>query len=107
MSTKEAHVSTNNNKGVNPIPEGYDSVTPHLIVKNSVDAIEFYKKVFGATEEYRFNMPDDNTKIIHAVLRGGKNNNSRIMLADEFPGMCDSTLSSDGGKIGSPKTVGG
>jgi PhnB protein len=104
MSPKEVRVSTNNN-GVNPIPEGYDSVTPHLMVKSSVNAIEFYKKVFGATEEYRFTMPDDNTKIIHAVLRIGKNN-SRIMLADEFPGMCDSNLS-DGGKIGSPKTVGG
>ena len=53
MSPKEAHVSTNNN-GVNPIPEGYDSVMPHLMVKNFVNAIEFYKKVFGATEEYRF-----------------------------------------------------
>ena len=38
------------------------------MVKNSVNAIEFYKKVFGATEEYRFTMPDDDTKIIHAVL---------------------------------------
>ncbi|MFL6402268.1 MAG: VOC family protein [Nitrososphaeraceae archaeon] len=102
MSTKEEEdVSTNNR--VNPIPKGYDYVTPHLMVKNSVNAIEFYKKVFGATEEYRFTMPDDNTKIIHAVLRIG--NNSRIMLADEFPGMCESNLSD--GKIGSPKTVGG
>ena len=54
-------------------------------------------------EEYRFTMPDDDTKIIHAVLRIG--NNSRIMLADEFPGMCDSNHSD--WKIGSPKTVGG
>jgi PhnB protein len=67
MSTKEEEdVSTNNR--VNPIPKGYDYVTPHLMVKNSVNAIEFYKKVFGATEEYRFTMPDDDTKIIHAVL---------------------------------------
>jgi uncharacterized glyoxalase superfamily protein PhnB len=73
------------------------------MVKNTVNAIEFYKRVFGAAEEYRFTMPDDNTKIIHAVLRIG--NNSRIMLADEFPGMCDSNLSD--WKIGSPKTVGG
>jgi uncharacterized glyoxalase superfamily protein PhnB len=49
-----------------------------------VDAIEFYKKVFVAVEERRFTMPDDNTKIIHAVLRIGKNNNSGIMLADDF-----------------------
>jgi PhnB protein len=103
MSIKEENVLSTT-KGTNPIPEGNDSITPHLIVKNCVNAIEFYKKVFGAREEYRFTMPDDNTKIIHAVLRIG--NNSRIMLADEFPGMCDSNLS-DGGKIGSPKTVGG
>jgi PhnB protein len=104
MSTKEENVLSINNKSANPIPEGYDSITPHLMVKNCVNAIEFYKKVFGAREEYRFTMPDDNTKIIHAVLRIG--NHSRIMLADEFPGMCDSSHS-DGGKIGSPKTVGG
>jgi PhnB protein len=99
MSTKE---DKSTNESVNPIPEGLDSVTPHLMVKSVVDAIEFYKKVFGATEEYRFAMPGDNAKIIHSVLRI---RNSRIMLADEFPGMCDSELSD--GKIGSPKTVGG
>ena len=103
MSTRQEDISSTNNS-VNPIPEGYDSVTPHLIVKNAVNAIEFYKRVFGATEEYRFTMPDDNTKIIHAVLRIG--DNSRIMLADEFPGMCDSNPSG-GSKIGSPNTVGG
>ncbi len=103
MSTKEKNVLSTT-KGANPIPEGYDSITPHLMVKNCINAIEFYKKVFGAREEYRFTMPDDNTKIIHAVMRIG--NHSRIMLADEFPGMCDSNLS-DGAKIGSPKTVGG
>jgi PhnB protein len=103
MSTKEEEEDVSTNNRVNPIPKGYDYVTPHLMVKNSVNAIEFYKKVFGATEEYRFTMPDDDTKIIHAVLRIG--NNSRIMLADEFPGMCDSNHSD--GKIGSPKTVGG
>jgi PhnB protein len=99
--------TTTTNKSVNPILEGYDSVTPHLMVKNCIDAIEFYKKVFGATEEYRFTLPNDNTKIIHAVLRMGKNNkNSRILLADEIPGMCESNHA-DGGKIGSPQTVGG
>jgi PhnB protein len=99
MSTKEDKSIKDN---VNPIPEGLDSVTPHLMVKRAVDAIEFYKKVFGATEEYRFAMPGDNEKIIHSELRI---RNSRIMLADEFPGMCDPNLSD--GKIGSPKTVGG
>jgi PhnB protein len=108
-STKENVLSTttSTNKSINPIPEGYDSVTPHLMVKNCANAIEFYKKVFGAVEERRFTLPNDNTKIIHAVLRMGKNNsNSRILLADEIPGMCESNHA-DGGKIGSPKTVGG
>ncbi|HEY6883151.1 MAG TPA: VOC family protein [Nitrososphaeraceae archaeon] len=103
MSIKEENVLSTT-KGANPIPEGYDSIIPHLIVKNCGNAIEFYKKVFGAREECRFTMPDDNTKIIHAVLRIG--NNSKIILADEFSGMCDSHLS-HGGKIGSPKTIGG
>jgi PhnB protein len=76
------------------------------MIKNCVNAIEFYKKVFGAVEEHRFTMPDDNTKIIHLVLRIGKNNSSRIMLADEFPVMCDLTHS-DRLKIRSPTTVGG
>jgi PhnB protein len=106
MSTREENVLSTTNKSVNPIPEGYGSITPHLMVKDCVNAIEFYKKVFGAVEESRFTMPEDNTKIIHTVLKIGKNDNSRIMLADEFPGMCDSSIS-DGGKIGSPKTVGG
>jgi PhnB protein len=103
-TTKENILSTN--ESVNAIPEGYDSITPHLMVKNCVNAIEFYKKVFGAVEEHRFTVPDDDTKIIHTVLRIGKNNSSRIMLADGFPGRCDSTHS-DGLKIGSPTTVGG
>jgi hypothetical protein len=49
MSTREEKVlsaTTTNNKSVNPIPEGYDSITPHLMVKNCIDAIEFYKKAF-------------------------------------------------------------
>lgn len=36
----------------NAIPEGYHSITPHLVVNNGVDAIEFYKRAFGAVEEY-------------------------------------------------------
>lgn len=104
MSTKEEN-ELPTYKSANPIPDGHDSITPHLIVKNCVKAIEFYKNVFGATEESRFVLPNDNTKIIHAVLKIGKNN-SRIMLADELPGMCDTGLD-DGWKIGSPTTVGG
>jgi hypothetical protein len=45
-TTKENILSTN--ESVNPIPEGYDSITPHLMVKNCVNAIEFYKKVLSS-----------------------------------------------------------
>ena len=67
---------------VNPIPEGYHSVTPYLIIRGAADAIEFYKKAFGATELFRFPGPDG--KIGHAEMQVG---NSRIMLADEYPDM--------------------
>ena len=67
---------------VKPIPEGYHSVTPYLIVKGGVEAIEFYKKAFGATELFRFPAPGG--KIGHAEIKIG---DSPIMLADEFPEM--------------------
>lgn len=65
---------------VKPIPEGYHSVTPYLIVKGAANAIEFYKQAFGATETLRMPQPDG--RIGHAELRIG---DSTIMLADEFP----------------------
>jgi PhnB protein len=67
---------------VRPIPEGYHSVTPYLIIKNAADAIEFYKKAFGATELFRMAQPDG--RIGHAEIKIG---DSPIMLADEFPEM--------------------
>src|SRR5688500_12178591 len=67
---------------VQPIPEGYHSATPYLIVNGAARAIEFYQKAFGATEIMRFAMPDGN--IGHAEIKIG---NSPIMLADEFPEM--------------------
>lgn len=65
-----------------PIPDGYHSLTPYLIVKNAGKAIEFYKKAFAAVELLRWPGPDG--KIMHAQLRIG---DSILMLADEFPGM--------------------
>jgi PhnB protein len=65
-----------------PIPEGYHSVTPYLIVKGAARALEFYKKAFNATELYRLDGPGGS--IGHAELQIG---NSRLMLADEFPDM--------------------
>ena len=67
---------------VKPIPEGYHSVTPYLIIKNAAEAIEFYKKAFGATELFRIDQPDG--KIGHAEIKIG---DSPIMLSDEFPEM--------------------
>jgi len=67
---------------VNPIPQGYNTATPYLHVRNAVNAIEFYKKAFGAKEVMR--MPGPGEKIMHAEIQIG---NSRIMLSDEFPEM--------------------
>ncbi len=67
---------------VKPIPEGYHTVTPYLIVKDGARAIEFYKKAFGATELLR--MADPGGKIGHAEIKIG---DSPIMLADEVPEM--------------------
>lgn len=65
-----------------PIPDGYHSVTPYLIIKGAAAAIEFYKEAFGATELFRMAQPDG--KIGHAEIKIG---DSAIMLADEFPEM--------------------
>jgi len=63
-------------------PEGYHTATPYLIIKDAAQAIEFYKKAFGATEVMRFAQPDG--RIGHAEIKIG---DSHIMLADEFPEM--------------------
>lgn len=65
---------------VHHIPEGYHSVTPYLVVDGAAEALEFYKKAFGATELMR--MPAPGGKIGHAEIRIG---DSHIMLADEHP----------------------
>jgi PhnB protein len=67
---------------VHYIPKGYTSVTPYLIVKGAAQAIDFYKKIFGATEVMR--MPGPDGRIGHAELSIG---GSHIMLADEHPEM--------------------
>ncbi|MGH9401439.1 MAG: VOC family protein [Terriglobia bacterium] len=77
---------------VKPIPEGYHTATPYLIVSGGANAIEFYKKAFGAKELLRMAQPDG--RIGHAEIKIG---DSVIMLADEHP------------EIGarSPQTLGG
>lgn len=68
-------------KTVNAIPKGFHSLTPYLIVKDALKAIEFYKRAFGAEELYRM---DANGKIGHCELRIG---DSKFFLSDEFPEM--------------------
>ena len=65
---------------VRPVPEGYHSVTPYLIIKGAAKALEFYQRAFGAKETIR--MPGPGGKITHAEMRIG---NSIVMLADEHP----------------------
>lgn len=77
---------------VKPVPDGYDSVTPYLIVNGAAKAIAFYQKAFNASETMR--LPAPGGGIGHAELKIG---NSIIMLADEFPDM--------GAR--SPRTIGG
>lgn len=66
---------------VKPIPEGYHSVTPYLVVDDAEGAIDFYTRAFGAKEKFRMPMGD---RIGHAEILIG---DSHIMLADEFPDM--------------------
>lgn len=67
---------------VKPVPDGYHSVTPYLIISGAAAALEFYKKSFGATELLRMDAPGG--KIAHAEIKIG---DSPIMLADEHPDM--------------------
>jgi PhnB protein len=77
---------------VKPIPEGYEAVTPYLVVNDAAGAIEFYKQALGATEMFRMAGPDG--RVGHAEIKIGR---GIVMLADEFPQMGAT----------SPKTLGG
>lgn len=77
---------------VKPVPDGYHTATPYLIVKGAASAIEFYKKAFGARELVRLEAPGGG--LAHAEIQIG---DSPIMLADEHPDM---------GYVG-PQTLGG
>jgi PhnB protein len=66
---------------VKPIPPGYHTVTPYLVVNDAAKAIEFYKQAFGAAERGRMAGPQG--KIAHAELQIG---DSFVMLSDEMMG---------------------
>jgi len=66
-----------------PIPDHFHTVTPHLVADGAADAIDFYKRAFGAEEIMRMPMPGNPSKVMHAQLRIGT---STVMLADSFDG---------------------
>ena len=78
---------------VKAIPDGYHTLTPYLIVRGANDAIDFYKRAYGAEEIVRMHGPDGKS-VAHAEL---KIDDSLFMLADEFP-----TMGTKG-----PQTLGG
>jgi len=69
---------------VAPIPPGYASVTPYLIVRGAAKAIDFYQRAFGAVELFRLDGPDGT--LAHAEIKIG---NSPVMLADGTSGYPD------------------
>lgn len=79
---------------VNPIPEGCNCIIAHLVVDGCAEAIEFYKKAFGAVEITRMPAPDG--RLMHAAIKIGSQN---VYLADDFPEYC-------GGQARHPKALG-
>lgn len=65
---------------VRKAPEGYHTITAAIAMKKAAAALEYYKKVFGATEVLRFDMPDGS--VAHAEIQIG---DTRLMVADENP----------------------
>ena len=83
-------------KSTQPIPPGHENLIPHLVCNSCSEAIEFYKKAFGAKEMHRIPAPDGR-KIMHAAIQIGS---SVVFLVDDFPEFC-------GGQSQSPKALGG
>ena len=67
---------------VKPIPDGFHTVTPHKVVRNAPEAIEFYGKAFGAEEVVRVSGPDGKS-VMHAEVQIG---DTRLMIGSEYPG---------------------
>ena len=79
-----------------PIPAGHEGLIPHLVCSPCADAIEFYKKAFGAEEVGRVPGPDGR-RMMHAAIRiDGR----MVFLVDDFPEFCE-------GKSETPKALGG
>ena len=93
MAKKAKKVKAQSKKKVLPVPKGYHAVTAYLSIRGAAQAIDFYKRAFGAKELGAMYMPDGQ-KLMHAEIQIG---DSRIMLGEESPEM---------GAV-SPQTLGG
>jgi PhnB protein len=87
-------------KSTQPIPPGHENLIPHLVCNRCAEAIEFYKKAFGAEEICRMPAPDGR-RIMHAAIRIGK---SMVFLVDDFPEYCGGKSQSPAGLNGTPVT---
>jgi len=72
---------------VQPIPEGFHTITPNIVVKNAEKAIDFFKRAFGADEILRLTMPDGT--IVHCEVKFG---DSRVNLGEPMEGWPEHTL---------------
>jgi uncharacterized glyoxalase superfamily protein PhnB len=87
-------------KSTQPSPPGHENVIPHLVCGPCSEAIEFYKKAFGAQEVTR--MPSPDGRIMHAAIRIG---NSFVFLVDDFPEYCDGKSETAVSLGGTPVTL--
>jgi uncharacterized glyoxalase superfamily protein PhnB len=87
-------------KPVQPIPPGQETLIPHLVCERCSEAIEFYKKAFGAEEVSRSPGPDG--RLMHAAIRIGK---SVVFLNDDFPEYCGGKSQHPNALQGTPVTL--
>ena len=88
-------------KSTQAIPPGHEHLIPHLACDPCSEAIEFYKKAFGAEEIQRVPAPDGR-RIMHAAIRIG---NSFVFLVDDFPEFCEGKSESPKALKGTPVTI--
>jgi uncharacterized glyoxalase superfamily protein PhnB len=93
--TKVVSQSNDRKLMTKPIPDGFHTITPHIVVQDAAKAVEFYKRAFDAQEITRHLAPDGKN-VMHAQLKIG---NSMLMLANEFPPMCLSPRSRGGTSV--------
>ena len=69
-------------KAASPIPRGFHTITPHLVIRGALEAMAFYQKAFGAEETLRNMGPND--MLLHGEMKIG---NAHFMIAEEWPQM--------------------